>query len=76
MPKHLTERIRHELGITAVEMLVQLKLEKARELLRTTDHTVSRISEACGFRSPSQFRNCFRHLEGTTPSTWRNARQK
>lgn len=72
----LLNACRRELEISAVEMLVRLKLEKARELLRSTDHTVSRIAEACGFRSPSQFRNCFRRFEGTTPAGWRQARRE
>ena len=69
----LLNACRRELGISTVELLVRLKLEKARELLRTTDHTVARIAGACGFRSASQFATCFRRVEGVTPSRWRQA---
>jgi AraC-like DNA-binding protein len=68
----LLNACRRELGITTVELLVRLKVEKARELLRTTDHKAASIAAACGFYSASHFAQCFRRIEGVSPSAWRH----
>ncbi len=71
----LLHACRRELGISAVELIVRIKLDKARELLRTTDHKLLSIAQACGFRSPSHFIHTFRSAEKTTPEAWRRKQQ-
>jgi len=67
----LLNACRKELGVSAAQLLLRLKLERARELLRATDYKLACIASACGFRSTSYFVACFRAAEKVTPSLWR-----
>lgn len=67
----LLNACRSELEITAVELVTRVKLQKARELLRTTDFKLLHIAQSCGFRSLSHFMHAFRKAEKMTPGDWR-----
>lgn len=49
----------------------QLKVQEAEKLLKTTNRTVTEISDNLGFESPSYFIKCFKQLLGVTPSNYR-----
>lgn len=72
----LLDACRNELGISAVELIVRIKLQKAKQLLRTTDHKLLHIAEACGFHSLSHFIHCFHQAERQTPGEWRRKHRK
>lgn len=55
------------LGASPNQMLRTLRLKRARDLLRTTHESISRISMAAGFSSPSYFSKCFRSDFGMSP---------
>jgi len=67
----LLHACRSELGITAIELILRIKLQKAKQLLRATDHKLLHIAQACGFHSLSHFIHCFREAERRTPGEWR-----
>lgn len=46
---------------------LKLRLEKARDLLRQTDMSVTDICVACGFKSLSHFSKSYRATYGTSP---------
>lgn len=46
---------------------MELRLQKARNLLMQTDMTVINVALACGFASPSHFSKCYRSHYQTTP---------
>ena len=46
---------------------MELRLQKARNLLMQTDMSVIEVALACGFTSPSHFSKCYRAHYGTTP---------
>jgi transcriptional regulator GlxA family with amidase domain len=46
---------------------MELRLQKARNLLLQTDMSVINVALACGFSSPSHFSKCYRAQYGTTP---------
>ncbi|MCX7827259.1 MAG: helix-turn-helix transcriptional regulator [Verrucomicrobiae bacterium] len=71
----LLSACRRELRISAVELIVRIKLQKAKELLRTTDYKLLHIAEACGFHSLSHFIHSFHRAVGQPPGEWRQ-RQK
>ncbi|WP_050929618.1 GlxA family transcriptional regulator [Aestuariivita boseongensis] len=47
---------------------LQMRLDKARDLLRQTSLPITEISVACGFRSSSHFSKCYRSSFGVSPS--------
>lgn len=55
------------LGITPVNYLIQVRLQKARKLLRETDLQIIDISALTGFTDPNYFIKCFKRAYGTTP---------
>lgn len=73
---HLSERqlIRRFLdayGRTPAEWLVRERVRRAQELLETTDATIDRIADECGFGSAAGLRAAFgRHLH-ISPSAYR-----
>lgn len=48
------------------------KLEKAAQLLRSSDTPVSRIAWDCGFENPAHFSTCFVQQYGQSPKAYRN----
>jgi AraC family transcriptional regulator, glycine betaine-responsive activator len=46
---------------------MELRLQKARNLLLQTDMSVINVALACGFASPSHFSKCYRSHYNTTP---------
>lgn len=56
-----------------VELMRILRLDKARELMRKTDKTISEISYEVGFSNPAYFTKCYRDQYGETPTDTRTA---
>ena len=52
---------------------MELRLQKARNLLMQTDMSVINVALACGFASPSHFSKCYRAHYQTTPYRERGA---
>ena len=53
---------------------MELRLQKARNLLMQTDMSVINVALACGFTSPSHFSKCYRAHYDTTPYRERGSR--
>lgn len=56
-----------------VELVRRLRLNTARELLATTDKTISEIAYGVGFSTPAYFTKCYREEFGQTPSELRES---
>ena len=54
-------------GRTALEYLNGLRVEKAEQLLRTTDMTVSEVAFCCGFTDANYFSRTYKRIKGSTP---------
>lgn len=55
-------------GLSPAQFYLELRLRRARELLRQTSLTVTEISIACGFCSGQHFSKSYRGLFGCAPS--------
>jgi AraC-like DNA-binding protein len=53
-----------------------LRIERARQLLSSTDANVTRVSELCGFNTPQYFCRVFRLALGVTPLEYRKNPRK
>lgn len=67
----LTKWYYREYEKTIMEDLLTFRMERAQELLRGTDRSVSFIAEACGYSDAGYFSKCFRRFTGMSPSRWR-----
>lgn len=73
---HLAHSFSREFGISPINYILKLRLQESRELLRTTNFSLSHISRACGFSSPSYFSQRFRHAEGISPAEYRRKKRE
>lgn len=55
------------MGKTAVEYLNGLRVEKAEQLLRTTDMTVAQVAACCGFCDANYFSRTYKRIKHVTP---------
>lgn len=58
-------------GTTPIQYVKQLRVQKAAELLASTDRKIADIGALCGFQEMSYFARTFRTLKGRTPSAYR-----
>lgn len=56
---------------TFLEYLIDLRINKAMELLRSTDHTIIDISQSVGFQDSTHFSRTFKRLRGISPRQYR-----
>jgi transcriptional regulator GlxA family with amidase domain len=59
------------LGQVPTKYYLELRLQRARELLSQTSLTVTEIAVICGFLSPPHFSKCYRSVFGLSPSAER-----
>ncbi|WP_217914448.1 helix-turn-helix domain-containing protein [Miltoncostaea marina] len=72
-PAHFIRRFRRAFGETPHQYLLTRRLERAAALLRTTDHTVTRICLEVGLTSVGSFTSSFKRAYGVTPTAYRAA---
>ncbi|SFQ61909.1 Transcriptional regulator GlxA family, contains an amidase domain and an AraC-type DNA-binding HTH domain [Roseivivax halotolerans] len=65
--RQLERLFRRYLNRSPKRYYMELRLQKARNLLMQTDMTVINVALACGFTSPSHFSKCYRSHYKTTP---------
>ena len=68
---HLQKLFKRQMGRTPYEYLTDLRLDRAKELLRATDQPVGRVAEDVGLDNVSYFIKRFRIQEGVTPAIYR-----
>jgi transcriptional regulator GlxA family with amidase domain len=71
--RQLERLFRRYLGRSPKRYYMELRLQKARNLLQQSDMSVINVALACGFASPSHFSKCYRALYKTTPYRERGA---
>jgi len=64
----LYRKIKALTGNTANEFIRKIRLEKAKQFLESSDHSISEISFKVGFSSPSYFTKCYKIQFGTLPT--------
>ncbi|HEY6737931.1 MAG TPA: helix-turn-helix domain-containing protein [Actinopolymorphaceae bacterium] len=69
----LNRVFRAQTGTSPVQWLVGRRLQRARELLETTDLSVEEVASWCGFRSAVVLRQHFRRTLGITPTIYRRS---
>ncbi len=68
---YLSHSFRREFGTSPINYLISRRVDESRFLLRKTDHPLSLIAEILGFSSLSYFSQCFRRVEGISPTEYR-----
>ena len=66
---------KNNVGKTFLNYLTHLRMEKAKELMRTTNDSIAEISEKVGYASANTFTRSFKKIEQITPSQYRESCQ-
>lgn len=74
-PAYLSRLFRKETGLSLTDYIVQVKIEKAKRLLKETNDKVSNIAEGLGYVHFSYFAKLFKKAAGLTPQEYRKQHQ-
>ncbi len=68
---HFSRIFSREAGITFIEYLTQVRVERAKELLRCTNKKIAEIAQEIGYRDTRYFYTLFKKNVGCTPREYR-----
>lgn len=68
----LNRKLKTLVGITATQLLIEARMQKAYNMLQHADDekpNIAAIAYQCGYTDPKYFSRCFKQKYGVTPST-------
>ncbi len=69
---YLSRLFTKETGETFINYLTRLRIEKAKDLLKSSDLTINEISQLVGYYNQEHFSRVFKKYEGCSPNRYRN----
>lgn len=75
-PSYFSTIFRQETGSTFTEYLTEIRMEKARELLRCTSKKTAEIAYDVGYKDAHYFSYIFKKTQGLTPKDYRGERKE
>jgi AraC-like DNA-binding protein len=71
----LNRKLRSLVGVTAAQLLIDARMQRARQLLESHDYQgISDIAYRCGYSDPRYFSRCFKQKYGVAPSDYLTAK--
>ena len=70
-PHYVSQLFHTETSYTITQYITNLRLEYAKNLLFSTDHSIAEICTQCGFHSFAHFLRCFKNFYGISPTKLR-----
>ena len=67
---YFCRRFKAVTGLTPMNYIQILRLEAAKEKIKSGNYKISEISEICGFKDASYFTRCFKKRYGMTPARY------
>jgi AraC family L-rhamnose operon transcriptional activator RhaR len=71
--RHFTRVFQECIGRSPIDHLMHVRCQKAAELLKGTDRTITDIAFDCGFSDSNYFTRCFRKTMDQTPKQYRQS---
>lgn len=68
---YFSRAFRTTLGHPPHTYIINRRLSRAKEMIRTSARSLAEIAQACGFCDQPHLTKCFRRSLGTSPATWR-----
>ena len=68
---YLQKQFKKYVGSSPSNYLKQLRIEKAKQLLRTTNRSIAEIAEMVGFQDTSYYISVFKSIEAITPLAYK-----
>ena len=75
-PNHLSMVFSQKTGKTFIKYLTDLRMTKAKELLKCTSKRSSEIAMEIGYKDPHYFSYLFKKTQGMTPTKYRGGKEK
>lgn len=72
---YLTEKFKHETGLSVSDYVRNAKIKRARMLLQYTDLSITEIADRLAFNSANYLIRVFKEREGCTPAAFREKLQ-
>ena len=69
------EKIRQLVGVSPIDFLKQVRMERAMQLVAKSRMPFSQIAYSIGFTDPKYFTKCFKKYTGMTPSDYRTSHE-
>jgi len=69
---HLCRVFKQSVGMTLHSYLLNVRLDRARQLLGRSEVSISQVAELSGFSGASQFTRAFRQYVKETPTSYRS----
>ena len=69
--EYLSRYFKKYTGKTISEFLLEIRMSKAKEMLRTSSHSITDIAAYCGYPSVANFQKAFKKFVGMLPSAYR-----
>lgn len=70
-PAYLSRLFKKETGLSISDVIIQERLQKAKQLLEETELKITDIAEQVGYTSLGSFSNLFKRIVGVTPQQYR-----
>jgi two-component system response regulator YesN len=74
-PSYFSSTFKREVGVSFVQYLTTLRMDRAKELLAKTESKTYEIAEAVGYTEPNYFSFSFKRHVGLSPSQYRQAQR-
>jgi len=75
-PKYFSQLFHQSEGMSYATYLRDLRLARAKEMLKLSRLSVDRVARSCGFRTRTHFHSVFRSVVGVTPIVYRTTASK
>ncbi|MGM0898010.1 MAG: AraC family transcriptional regulator [Bacillota bacterium] len=72
---HFSRQFKEICGQTPLQFVISCRMDRAKELLLTTQQAVADIARICGYKSATQFHAAFTRHMGSTPKRFREQQQ-
>jgi len=73
---HFARLFRRETGMSAMKYLDAYRIEKAKQVLESSNQPMTRVAAMAGVPSPAKFSRLFHKLTGVTPTQYRERSQR
>lgn len=70
-PSYFSDLLSKRLQQSFRQLLLQIRMDKAKEILNTTDYPIRQVAEEVGFKQANYFSRVFKKTTNMTPREWR-----
>jgi len=74
-PSHFSRKFREKTGYSPIDYFIRLKIQRACELLETTNLKIREISRRLGYKDQYYFSRIFKKIIGISPNRYRATRE-